>query len=247
MSDEPASVAAGIQRVRWHGFAEAGSLFADALRRVLSAAEAAIAARGSYHLVLAGGDTPRALYRSLRDADTKWSAWHFYFGDERCVPREDARRNSRMAEEAWLGHVPIRDAQLHIIPAELGAHRAATAYAQTLQDVGDFDLVLLGLGDDGHTASLFPHHDWGTAPGSSDTLAVLDAPKPPPERVSLSAVRLSRAREVLFMVAGQPKRHAVMRWHAGAGIPARSVSPLAGVDVLVERALLRAGFRGTPV
>lgn len=238
MSNEPSCVPAAIQRVRWHGFLDDDALRTDALRRVLTAADAAIAARGGFHLVLSGGDTPRALYRSLRSADTEWAAWHFYFGDERCIPRGNGERNSHMAEDAWLGHVPIRAAQLHIIPAELGAHDAAAGYAQTLQDVGDFDLLLLGLGEDGHTASLFPHHHWGATRDSPDALAILDAPKPPTERVSLSAARLSRAREVLFLVAGASKRDAVTRWRAGANIPARAVTPAAGVDVLVEVALL---------
>lgn len=226
--------------MRWHGFVDDDALRADAYQRVLTAADTAIADRGSFHLVLSGGDTPRALYCSLRDADTQWTAWHFYFGDERCVPREHPERNSRMAEDAWLGHVPIRDSQLHIIPTEFGAHRAAADYAQILRDVGDFDLVLLGLGEDGHTASLFPQHDWGVTRDAPDALAILDAPKPPAERVSLSAARLSRARGVLFLVAGASKRDAVMRWRAGANIPARAVTPAAGVDVLVEIALMQA-------
>jgi 6-phosphogluconolactonase len=93
--------------------------------------------------------------------------------------------------------------------------------------------VLLGLGEDGHTASLFPGHEWGAAPGSPDVLAVLDAPKPPSQRVTLSAARLSRAREVWFVVSGDSKREAVAQWHSGENIPARAITPAAGVDVLV--------------
>jgi len=183
--------------------------------------------------VLAGGDTPRAAYQQLRDARAGWGEWHIYFGDERCVPRDDAARNSRMAEEAWLDHVAIPALQRQPIPAELGAAAAARAYSVILQSVAAFDLVLLGLGEDGHTASLFPGHDWGEARGSPAALAVLDAPKPPRERVSLSAARLSDAREVLFMVSGASKREALAQWRAGAGIPARAITPAAGVDVLV--------------
>ena len=99
--------------------------------------------------------------------------------------------------------------------------------------------MLLGLGEDGHTASLFPHHEWGAAPGSPDTLAVFDAPKPPPQRVSLSAARLSRARRVMFLISGESKHRAVAEWRAGKEIPARAIMPAAGVDVLVESALLQ--------
>jgi len=188
--------------------------------------------------VLAGGDTPRTAYQRLRERAAEWAAWHVYFGDERCVPRDDPARNSRMAGEAWLDHVALPALQLHAIPAELGPDAAAKAYAGTLQPVGEFDLVLLGLGEDGHTASLFPGHEWGTNPRSPDALAVFDAPKPPPQRVSLSAARLSRARQVLFLVSGEAKHKAIFDWRAGKNIPARAITPVAGVDVLVESALL---------
>ena len=108
----------------------------------------------------------------------------------------------------------------HLIPAELGSEAAARRYAGELTGVGEFDLVLLGLGADGHTASLFPgrpHDD------SADVVAVHDSPKPPSERVSLSAARLSRARQVLFLVTGQDKRAAVTAWRTGAEIPARAI------------------------
>lgn len=209
------------------------ALAAAARQRILAAAANAIRARRRFLIVLAGGNTPRAAYRLLRDARADWSAWQIYFGDERCLPRDHAARNSRMAEEAWLDHVAVPALQRHPIPGELGAAAAAQAYGATLRPVAAFDLVLLGLGEDGHTASLFPGHAWGEVPGSPATLAVLDAPKAPRERVSLSAARLSYAREVLFMVAGDSKRDALAHWRAGAAIPASAIRPAAGVDVLV--------------
>ncbi|MBI1173693.1 MAG: 6-phosphogluconolactonase [Sideroxydans sp.] len=205
---------------------------------ILGSAAQAIHERGQFHLVLAGGNTPRGIYRGLCAARTDWSAWHIYFSDERCLSPLDAGRNSRMAADAWFDYVPVPPLQLHAIPGELGATVAARMYAETLRTVGDFDLVLLGLGEDGHTASLFPGHEWGAAPGSPDTLAVFDAPKPPLQRVSLSAARLSRARQVIFLVSGEPKHRAVAAWRAGKNIPARAVTPAAGVDAVVESALL---------
>ncbi len=231
----------GPGSVRWIGVADAEALQQVACRRILDAATRAIERRGQFLIVLAGGDAPRNVYRMLR-ADTDWSRWQVYFGDERCLPADDAERNSAMAADAWLSHVPIPRDQVHAIPAELGASAAALAYAETLRGVGDFDLVLLGLGEDGHTASLFPGRDWGIAADAPDVLAVFDAPKPPPQRVSLSATRLSRTRGVLFLVAGEAKRSAVAQWRAGgAGIPARAIHPEAGVDVLVESMLLPVG------
>ncbi|HUF21272.1 MAG TPA: 6-phosphogluconolactonase [Burkholderiales bacterium] len=225
---------------RWTGVADAQALRQAAYRCILDAATRAIDQRGRFLIVLAGGSTPRGIYRMLRGAAADWSRWQVYFGDERCLPADDAERNSAMAASAWLDHVPIPQEQVHVIPAELGASAAALACMETLRGVGDFDLVLLGLGEDGHTASLFPGRGWGVAPSALDALAVFDAPKPPSQRVSLSAARLSRARAVLFLVEGESKRNAVAQWRMGADIPARAIRPEAGVDVLVESTLLPA-------
>ena len=223
---------------RWHLVSDGRALRQAALEIILAGAAQAIRERGQFHLVLAGGNTPREIYHGLCAAQTDWSAWHIYFGDERCLPPSDPQRNSRMAAEVWLDRVSIPPLQRHAIPAELGASRAARMYAETLRTAGDFDLVLLGLGEDGHTASLFPGHEWGAAPGSPDTLAVFDAPQAPSQRVSLSAARLSRTRRALFLVSGESKHRAVAGWRAGEDIPARAIAPAAGIDVLVESALL---------
>jgi 6-phosphogluconolactonase len=231
---------AGSGSVRWIGVADAAALRQMAYRHILDAAARAIQRRGRFLIVLAGGNTPSGIYRMLCTADTDWSRWQVYFGDERCLPADDAERNSRMAADAWLNRVPIPQDQVHAIPAELGASAAALAYGEMLRGVGDFDLVLLGLGEDGHTASLFPGRDWGVVASAPDALAVFDAPKPPPQRVSLSAARLSRTREVLFMVEGEAKRDAVAQWRVGADITARAIRPQAAVDVIVESQLLSA-------
>lgn len=223
---------------RWHAVADKATLAQRGCQWIASAADAAISLRESFHLVLAGGSTPQACYKLLRALDTDWSRWWVYFGDERCVPIGHAQRNDAMAREAWLDHVPIPCDNIQPMPAELGAEAGAQAYVRTLDGIGIFDMVLLGLGEDGHTASLFPGHDWGTAPDAIDVLAVFDSPKPPPQRVSLSASRLSRAREVLFLVSGTEKRSAVRRWKAGDTIVAATIQPDAGVDVLLDAAAL---------
>ena len=228
------------QLVRWHAARDDTAFRDTAARWILSAAEHAIAARGRFVIVLAGGETPRGIYETLRGATTDWSRWQVWFGDERCLPSTDPQRNSAMAWSVWLDQAPVPPASVHVIPAEIGPDAAAREYADALQDVGEFDLVLLGLGEDGHTASLFPGHEWGASADSYDVLAVRNAPKPPPDRVSLSAARLSRSREVLFLADARSKRAALMRWRAGEDIPARAIRPLAGVDVLVRDSLSAA-------
>jgi len=189
---------------------------ADALLRQ---AATAIAAHGRFHLVLAGGTTPRALYETLAQRGAGDRRWHVWYGDERCLPVDDPERNSVMAETAWLAESAIPPAQRSSIPAESGAEAAAAEYAARLADVPTFDLVLLGMGEDGHTASLFPGRVW-TGAGA---LAVHDAPKPPPDRVSLSAGRLSASQAVWFVVTGAGKREALRRWEDGEALPVAAV------------------------
>lgn len=222
------------QTVRWHNFPGADAVRDRALEWIRRAAAEAIASRGAFHVVLAGGTTPRAVYRALCAEAAQWDKWHVWFGDERCLPPADPERNSRMARDAWLDQVAIPVAQIHDIPAEAGPEAGACAYADALEGVAAFDLVLLGLGEDGHTASLFPGHEWGEAQDSPAVLPVHGAPKPPADRISLSAQRLSRARQLLFLVTGNGKQDALARWRRGEAIPAAAIHPPGGVDIFVE-------------
>ncbi|TCJ11774.1 6-phosphogluconolactonase [Parasulfuritortus cantonensis] len=220
---------------RWHVAEDETDWLAQALAYTLAAEAEALAEHGQFRVCLAGGGTPGRLYRELAATARDWPRWQVWYGDERCLPPGHPERNSALAEQAWLRRVPIPAANVHSIPAELGARAGAEVYARQLAGAARFDLVLLGLGEDGHTASLFPGHDWGTAADAPDTLAVFDAPKPPPERVSLSARRLSEARRVLFLAGGAGKRAAVAAWRGGAAIPAAAIRPAAGVDVLIDQ------------
>jgi 6-phosphogluconolactonase len=207
----------------WRMFADADTLVAALADALCAEAGAAIAARGVFHLVLAGGTTSRALYRALADRRAGNAHWQVWYGDERCLPAGHPERNSVMAEAAWLAASSIPPENRRPIPAELGAAEAATRYASWLKGVANFDVALLGMGEDGHTASLFPGHEWGAAPGSPDVLAVHAAPKPPPERVSLSAARLGRTAKLWFVVTGAGKREALLRWKSGDTLPVSAV------------------------
>jgi 6-phosphogluconolactonase len=139
-----------------------------------------------------------------------------------------------MAALAWLNHVDIPATQIHPIQAEKGAVIAAEKYAQIVNKIELFDLVLLGLGEDGHTASLFLGHEIGDVPDAAATLAVFDAPKPPEQRVSLSAHRLSESQQVMFLITGKSKAQAVQDWRSGISIPAAKIKPQQGVDIYIE-------------
>ena len=222
---------------RWHTFTDPDAVAVETAQRILKSASRAIAERGLFRIVLAGGRTPEAAYRLLVDADTDWSRWQIYFGDERCLPVDDTERNSHMASRALLDSVAIPVANVHPIPAEQGAETAASEYETVIRDAMPFDLVLLGIGEDGHTASLFPGQ-----PHPTDQLVhpVHDAPKPPPDRVSLSVHALSEAREVLVLATGAGKRDAIQAWQTGKPVPIAEIGGPATVDVLMDKAAMPA-------
>ena len=223
------------KNTRWKHFDSIESLRHSVCDVIVQKANEAIAQRGRFSIVLAGGNTPRAIYRLLRDVKMDWSKWHIYHGDERCLPSDHVDRNSLMAEQAWLQYVGIPANQIHDIPAELGPVAGAKAYAEILKNTDTFDIVLLGLGEDGHTASLFPNH---VVDNSADAVPVFNSPKPPAERISISQNRLNNTREVIFLVTGEGKQDAVDNWRKGVAIPATLIEPDNGVDVYCYEVVL---------
>jgi 6-phosphogluconolactonase len=215
--------------------ADATELAATAAQRVVAASQAAIAERGRFALVLAGGDTPRMLYERLAAAPEgaiDWARTTLFFGDERAVPPDHPESNYRMARESLLAPSAIPAEQVHRIMGEAAPQAAAAQYEAVLReqftgDWPDFDLVLLGLGDDGHTASLFPGtaaldvtDRWVTA----NHVPALDA-----WRITLTLPALNQARELLFLVSGAGKAAALAAVLApGSDLPAARVQPVQG-------------------
>jgi len=206
---------------------------AETSRRILAAAAAAIAARGRFALVLAGGRTPLAAYTLLVGQGADWDRWHIFLGDERCLPPSDPGRNSVAAAHAFLDRVPIPAGNVHWIPAELGSDAAAAAYGSAIEPWLPFDLVLLGMGGDGHTASLFPGHP---VPAGPLAIPVHGAPKPPPERVSLTPGALATCQEMLILITGTDKQEAVAQWRRGVDLPVVGVASQGQARVLIDEA-----------
>lgn len=213
---------------RWHSFTSQDAINQAATQRILAAAKEAIAQHGNFLVVLAGGSTPKSVYALLAKEHADWTNWHVYHNDDRCLPVDDTERNSKMARDVWLSKVAIPESQIHDIPAELGNIAGAKAYAITLKGARAFDLVILGLGEDGHTASLFPDQ---MIDNSADAVPVFNAPKPPADRITISAKRLNNTHEVMFLVTGAGKQEAVDKWRSGRSIPATLIKPANGVDV----------------
>jgi 6-phosphogluconolactonase len=171
-----------------------------------AAAEIAEAIRGgSRTLVLAGGTTPRRCYELLAGLEVDWGRVTVLFGDERCVPASHPDSNYRMAREALLDQVA--PATVHRIPGELGPDEGAAEYARIVAGLAPLDVVILGIGEDGHTASLFPGAPELKAKGWA--VGVRNSPKPPPERVTLTLQALRGAHQVIILATGEGKAQAV--------------------------------------
>ncbi len=182
----------------------------EAAKRLVEAYEEALALKGRFSLALAGGSTPRLLYQRLSMEPFidrfDWSKVHIYFGDERCVPPDHADSNYRMAREAMLQHLPIPMDNIYRMRGEIDPQAAATEYGQLLKEqFGDAgcDVVLLGMGEDGHTASLFPGTE---ALAEQHHRCVANfVPKLNAWRLTMTAPFINRAWQVMILVTGQSK------------------------------------------
>jgi 6-phosphogluconolactonase len=210
-------------------FADPEAAAAYAAQEIARILRQAVEHRGVAHLGLAGGSTPRRAYELLGGLLEEWSAVELWYGDERCVGPEDPESNHRLVADSLLARLPGPSRPLeHRIPGELGPEAAAGVYEALLSErvpadaaggaggAPALDLALLGLGEDGHTASLFPGHPMDDDSGSL-CLPVNDAPKPPPARVTLSLAALRAARGCMLLVTGAGKAPALASVLAGPG------------------------------
>jgi len=230
MPSNPLMTDSVADRMNIHPCADAEAVAQYAANAVVESAAAAISAHGVFHWVLAGGTTPKRCYELLCDAAIDWHGVHIWFGDERCLPTGHAGRNDHMADEALLNHVPIPPVQIYRIATELGPEVAAERYSALLADAPAMDLVLLGMGEDGHTASLFPDN-----PALDDqrlVVPVYNSPKPPSERVSMGYRVFDAAHRCLIMVAGKGKADAISRIRNGERLPAARIS---GSEWLIDQ------------
>ncbi len=209
---------------------EAAAVFAESARQ-------AIAQRGRFLVALSGGNTPMETFRQLIDPPVDWEPVHVFWGDERCVPVDDPGSSYGQARDALLSHVQIPEQNIHRIQADLGPAAAAIDYtillkrfAETPLDWPRFDLVLLGMGDDGHTASLFP----GSPTDITDPVIAVTAQYQdrPANRVTLTPVVFNAARQIVFLVSGQSKSETLVNVLKGGyhpeQLPAQRIQPTDG-------------------
>ncbi|MDD5612265.1 MAG: 6-phosphogluconolactonase, partial [Gallionella sp.] len=191
-------------------------------QRIALIAAQTIAKRGSFSIALAGGETPRHCYELLSTLKINWQLVHIYFCDERCLPRAHPQRNDSMTQAALLRRIDIPVGNVNFIPAEHGPQIAAAEYAVTVQQNLPLDLILLGMGEDGHTASLFP--DNPSIELDTVTVPVFNAPKPPAERVSLGLSTMNAAGSKIFLVSGKTKQEALRHILRGEKLPAARIT-----------------------
>lgn len=194
----------------------------------------AIAERGICTIALSGGSTPKPLYEALAAESLPWSQIHLFWGDERYVAPTHPDSNQRMTREAWIDRVALPTANIHPIPTHSGdPARDAQGYEEELRDffqttgsdIPVFDIILLGMGDDGHTASLFPHTEALTIRDRWVTVGNKDGQP----RLTLTVPLINRARTVFFLVSGVSKRPALAEIFAREGdalsYPSRLIQP----------------------
>lgn len=209
---------------------------------VAQVAARSISTRGRFSVAFSGGSLPGLVCPPLLTGplvgQIDWSAWRIFFADERCVPLDDPESNYRLLRQHLLDHAPIPPMNVFPVREDLPPEEMAEDYADLLRrELGQtrdgwpvFDLILLGMGPDGHTASLFPHHAllheerrW--------VAAILDAPKPPPQRVTLTLSVIAHARCVAFIVTGKNKAEAVA--HSVQPAPDAPLTPAGRVRPIV--------------
>lgn len=201
---------------------DADALALEAAGRLVELVDEAIKNRGMAHIALSGGSTPKKLYQRLASAPFNraidWSKVHLYFADERFVPHDDPESTQRLVRETLLEGISIPRDHFHPMPTEDGdPETMAKVYANVLkaqlgQDGAGLDLALLGIGPDGHTASLFP----GQVIQEGIVSVVRDSPKPPPVRLTLTLEMLRRSKNVWFLVTGSDKADVLARIFATA-------------------------------
>ncbi|MEI6491111.1 MAG: 6-phosphogluconolactonase [Verrucomicrobiota bacterium] len=206
------------------------SFVSDAVALITGEAEKSIAARGIFRIALSGGNTPRPVYEGLAGLDLPWDKWEITFGDERCVPPESDQSNFRMARLAWFDPARVPTSSILRMEGESDPVAAAEKYEKELLARSTpyrHDLVLLGMGDDGHTASLFPGTE---ALGVTNRLVVANyVPKFSTHRLTFTYPLLDAARHVCFLVSSPGKEQVLKEVLAGnTGYPSAAVAPVDG-------------------
>ena len=182
---------------------------------ITSEIKKSLSQQASCHVILPGGNTPSVCLAQLAQQELPWEKIHWYPGDERCVAVGDKERNDVMLQaHLWS---KLDKPNIHCIPAELGAEQGAAEFAKSIKAIRAFDIAFLGLGEDGHTASLFPENP--ALEDKRSVVPVFNSPKPPPQRVSLGLTTLQQTRVRIVLAGGNGKAEIIKRIKANEDLP----------------------------
>ena len=230
-----------------HEYKDAESLSVDAAKWIADRITTTLKTKDRFTIALSGGSTPKRLHELLAQAPYKetldWSSLHIFWGDERAVPFEDSRNNAKMAYDTLLDFVPVPASQIHVMRTDIAPEQSAAEYEKILHDYFDhtpysFDLVLLGMGDDGHTLSLFPgmpivHEEKAWA--KSFWLQAQDM-----SRITLTKTIVNKSACAAFLTAGTAKAHALKEVLHGAYnpdlYPSQEIKPAGELHWFVDEA-----------
>lgn len=206
-----------LDQLQWIPFASKDELTNQLKDYLVNLSTEKINQKGVFSIILAGGTTPEKLYELLSsEVSVDFTKWKIFIGDERCLDENDKERNSVMVMRSLLGKVDAKEINFFPINSEKGAEIGAYEYNELIEQQGNFDIALLGMGEDGHTASLFPGHTWNE---ERYVVAVSNAPKPPADRISLTPKAFKKCNNIIFVVTGSGKTDAVNRWKNGESLP----------------------------
>lgn len=207
----------------WHTFDSTELAAQAAASRLAEIIKQALQQNNICHVALPGGNTPAICFDYLAQYIINWQQVHWYLGDERCLPVGHAERNDVMIQQHLWSKIQAPDKTIHTITGELGATDAAARYAAVINNI-TLDIAFLGMGEDGHTASLFPGNI--ALKDTHSVVPVFNAPKQPAERVSLSVTTLRRARHRIVLTMGEGKRQAITAVRNEVDLPVNTIGDI---------------------
>jgi 6-phosphogluconolactonase len=203
----------------------------EIVNKIIEYANKSIIDNGIFNIVLVGGHTPITVYNKLVEKNTNWENWHFWIGDERFPDNYNTELNKDIIFNNLISKLFINPNQIHFMNVTLGLINSPLLYNEELKNVNTFDLTLLGIGEDGHTASLFPGNYLGNEINAPNVFTVTTAQKLPKQRITLSARRLSKSKNILFLAKGVYKLKIISEIESGLNFPCTTITAFNNTDL----------------
>jgi 6-phosphogluconolactonase len=202
------------------------TLINSVILEISTKANSAIKNNDEFHIVLTGGETPIFIYEKLKHIQTEWTKWHFYYTDERMNCESIHFKNEYIIRNNLLKHIPIKESQIHFMEELNDINNTIELYSSFFDLAPNFDLTLIGIGEDGHVASLFPGQFLGLSIDSPSLIPVYNSPKYPTQRISFSMSRINRSLSIFIIAMGETKRKIINKLIDGHDMPALHIKAI---------------------